>query len=134
MKIENLLNNLIVRIILGLSLVIPLTIISLVFGVHGLILGYSGIVDANLIFLLIGIITIVGFLGIIGSYWRIFRSSQIMSDKERRILIILLFCGITASIALCVWSLIFKEIIASLIFILLSTIGILFIYATPKKL
>lgn len=131
---EELLNKRITRIIIGVSLAIPFTAISIVLGWHGLLLGFGGIASGNILFILIGITTIIGFVGIAGAWRRLLKSSNLMSKEEQNKIRTMLFFGLASSLVLCVWSFFKADIITILILSLLLLFSVFFIYATPKRL
>lgn len=131
---EELLNKRITRIIIGVSLAIPFTAISIVLGWHGLLLGFGGIASGNVLFILIGITTIIGFVGITGAWRRLLKSSKVMSKEEQNKIRTMLFFGLASSFILCVWSVFKTDLITISILYLLLLFSVFFIYATPKKL
>lgn len=131
---ENLLNNKLTRRIIGGVIGIPLTMISIVLGFHGLILLYAGVKDLELYPLSLGIATITGFIGIIGAWKRISASSEEMSEKEKSIIRAMLFCGFLSSAGLSVWAFTSNEPEVGVTLLLLTLGSIGFIFATPKKL
>jgi len=130
---EAFLNYKISRLIIGIGIGLPATAISVILGFHGLILGYGGIKEANIFFLFMGIITITGFIGIIGAWWRLIISTENTSKTNQNKIRSMLFYGLATSIALSIWSLYsdFRTLPVPLTLILAGTF---FIYATPKKL
>lgn len=132
---ERILNNRIVRIIVGLVIGVPLTALAFVAGVHGLLIGYGGIVKGEPLWIIIGVITVVGFIGISGAWRRILKSSISMTGKERQVVRAMLFCGVASSLSLTVWSyFIEKTLVVPLILVVLALGGFVFILATPKLL
>lgn len=131
---ENFLNNRIIRIVIGTAVGIPLTTISIILGFHGLVLFYAGIKDAELLPFLIGVVTITGFIGIIGAWKRIFTSSEEMTEKEKNTTRVMLLFGSLTSLGLSAWAFKSSELEFAAILLLLSLGAVAFIYATPKKL
>jgi len=131
---EYLLNNIFIRIIVSIFIGIPISALALVTGLHGLVLGYAGIVNIELWLILIGIITITGFIGLAGAWLRLFESTTSMTEPYRHKTRIMLFLGLISSSALSVWSILLDGL--SLISFLLMSLamgGLLFILATPKS-
>ena len=131
---EVILNNRIVRIIIGTAIGIPLTAISVVLGLHGLVLLYAGIKEMELVPFSMGLVTVTGFIGIYGAWKRIFKSSDEMTESERSKVRIMLGFGFLSSLGLALWALSSSEAEATIIMLLLAVGAIAFIYATPKKL
>jgi len=133
MKMEVFLNYRISRLIIDIGIGLPATALSVILGFHGLILGYGGIKEANIYFLFIGLITITGFIGIIGAWWRLMSSTENTSKSEQNKIRVMLFYGLATSVALLMWSL-YSDYRTLLIPVTLILAGTFFIYATPKKL
>ncbi len=131
---EKIFNNRIVRLIIGVAIGIPLTAISVVLGLHGLILLYAGIKEMELVPFSIGVVTITGFIGIYGAWERIFRSSEVMTECEKSRVRVMLAFGFISSFGLGLWALYSSEMEATIIMFLLAAGAVTFIYATPKKL
>ena len=131
---EKIVNNRIVRLIIGVAIGIPLTAISVVLGLHGLILLYAGLKEMELAPFLIGVVTITGFIGIYGAWKRIFRSSEVMTEGEKSRVRVMLASGFISSFGLGLWALYSSEMEATIIMFLLAAGAVAFIYATPKKL
>ncbi len=130
---EVFLNYRVSRLIIGAAIGIPATAISVILGFHGLILGYAGIKEADIYFLFMGVITITGFIGIIGAWWRLMVSTRNTSNSKQNIIRSLLLYGLATSVALFMWSL-FSDYRTLPIPLTLILAGTFFIYATPKKL
>jgi hypothetical protein len=133
MKMETFLNYRVSRLIIGTAIGIPATIISVILGFHGLILGYAGIKEADIYFLFMGIITITGFVGIIGAWCRLIISTHNTSNSVQNKIRTMLIYGLATSVALLIWSL-FSDYKTLPIPLTLILAGTFFIYATPKKL
>ena len=131
---ENILNNIFVRIIAGLIVGIPLSALVLVTGAHGLLIGYAGVINSEFWLILVGIITITGIIGIIGAWRRLIDSTYSMSVPYNNKTRTMLFFGVFTSVALTVWTIVIDGVseIASLL-IILSIGGVIFIIATPKS-
>jgi hypothetical protein len=133
MKMETLLNYRISRIVIGAGIGLPLTAVSIVLGFHGLIIGYGGITEGNILFLFIGVITITGFIGIFGAWWRLLTSTDETTKIKQNKIRTMLFYGLATSVALLMWSL-YSDINTLPISLLLIIASTIFMYATPKKL
>ena len=131
---EKLLNNIIVRIVIGATVGLPLTAISIVLGFHGLVLFYAGVKELELIPFSLGLVTITGFIGIIGAWKRIFITSEVMTEKEKNTTRVMLIFGLLTSLALSIWAFRTSEPEGGIILLALSFGAGAFIYATPKKL
>jgi len=132
-KMENLLNNKIVRIVFSIFIGIPVTAIILLASIYGLTFGLAGIPEGNLSMLSIGIINITGIIGAIGAWKRIYTTSIKMSEDEKNTTKAMLYSGVFSSLCLSVSAIYFSEIGAAFIFILLAFGSATFIYATPKN-
>ncbi len=138
---EAFLNYRISRIVIGIAVGLPLTVISIVGGLYGLAIGYGGILAIGhgslsrdgLSFLFIGIISITGFIGITGVRRRLITSTENTSKTEQNKTRVMLFYGLATSIVLLMCSLYndYNTLLIPLTLILSCT---LFIDATPKKL
>jgi hypothetical protein len=138
---EAFLNYRISRIVFGITIALPLTVISIVGGLYGLAIGYGGILAIGhgslsrdgLSFLFIGIISITGFIGITGVRRRLITSTENTSKTEQNKTRVMLFYSLATSIALLMCSLYndYNTLPIPLTLILTCT---LFIYATPRKL
>jgi uncharacterized Tic20 family protein len=130
---EAFLNYRISRIVFGIAIALPLTAISIVAGLYGLVLGYGGIIGAGLYLLFIGMISITGFIGITVVWRRLKTSTENTSKTEKNKTRVRLFCGLVTSIALLMCSLYndCKTLPMPLTLILFYT---LLIDATPRKL
>ncbi len=132
--IEKTLNMLLVRIAVGIIIGIPLTVLAVVAGAHGLVLTYGGIVDGKYLLILFGIVTITGFMGISGAWLRLLKPSTVMSNKYRNVTRGMLFYGLASSVALSAWSIISEGMsVISLLLIVLSLGGTAFVHATPRE-
>ena len=130
---EELLNKRIIRIVIGVTIGIPFTAISIPLGWHGMLLGFGGIASGNVLFISIGITTITGFVGIAGAWRRLLKSTEVISKEELNRIRIMLFCGLASSLALCIWAIIKANIVTILALSLLLLFSVFFIYATPKN-
>jgi len=129
---QNIFNSLIFRFVIGVCIGIPFTGISLILGLHGLFIGYGGIVEGNMFFLAIGVITVTGFIGIAGAWARIFSSTEKMSTENRDVIRLMLYCGFISSMGLLGWAL-YADVRTSVVPILLLICSAFFILATPKN-
>lgn len=129
---ETLLNSRIFCIIIGTAIGIPFTAVSIILGLHGLVIGYGGIIEGDILLLAIGIITITGFIGISGAWLRLFSSTEEMSIEEQKRIRTMLLNGLVASLALFGWAL-YSDIKVSLFALALLMCVAFFIQATPKK-
>lgn len=130
---EEFLNLKITRIAIGALIGIPVTAVSIVLGFHGLVLLYAGIKEFEIFSFSLGIVTITGFIGIIGAWKRIYSSSKNLSEKEKQSIRSMLIIGFLSSIALSYWALSSSEKEISLALFMLSFGALAFIYATPKN-
>ena len=131
---EYIFNNIFVRIIAGILIGIPVSVVALVSGAHGLLLGYAGIITVEFWLVLVGIITITGFIGIIGAWRRLIDSTVSMSVKYNNKTRSMLFFGIFTSVALTIWSIVIDGVSEmTLLLIILCMAGVMFIIATPKS-
>ncbi len=131
---EKLLNNRIVRIVIGTAIGIPVTAFSIVLGLHGLILFYAGVKEAELLPLFLGVVTVTGFIGIVGAWKRLLSSTEEMDKKEKRNVRAMLMFGLLSSLALGAWAFSSSEPEIAIILLVLSLGAGVFIYATPEKL
>ena len=131
---ERLLNNIFVRIIVGITIGLPITPLALMYGIHGLVIGFQGLVEGNYLSLLIGALSVAVLIGIIGAWWRLFRSSDKMKMKERKAVRIMLFCGMISCLGLAAWAL-FLELTPKilLLFVLPALAGAVFVSSTPLR-
>lgn len=130
---EAILNNPKIRVVVGLVLGAPLTLIAIFLGCYGLILGYAGIVENKPFWFLAGLLTVSGFVGILGAWWRIIVSTRSITGSRLRTLRLMLFAGAGTSFALAVWALLIQSgVILVLLLFALTLIGTLFIRATPE--
>ena len=131
---ENTLNNIIVRFIVGIFIGLPFTATALFAGAHGLILGYAGIVNAEFGMAIIGILTGTGFIGIVGAWLRLIEPTHSMSSRYLRITRLMLYSGFITSASFTIWVVTIEGLTEISMPIIILTIGsILFITATPKK-
>ena len=129
---EKLLNNRIVRIVIGTAIGVPVTAISIILGLHGLILLYAGIKEVEVLPFSLGVVTITGFVGIVGAWKRLFTSSEDMTEKQKTNTRTLLVFGLLSSLALSIWAMSSSEPEMAAILFMLSFGAGVFIYATPK--
>lgn len=137
-NLSNKLDNLTVRILIGIFFLLPITLfMSFVFGLPALFHNYAMIamiplrgMDSvrDLFFNVYGLINIFGLLGIIGLWIRIFGQHTNFSAKKRKITIIFLTCGIIYSFTM----FFFVTLMTNAIFISIALVQKLFIVATPK--
>ncbi len=73
---EAFLNYRISRVVFGIAIGLPLTAISIVTGLYGMLMGYGGIIGAGLNFLFIGVMSITTFIGITGVWRRLITSTE----------------------------------------------------------
>lgn len=133
MEMESFLNNTRNRVALGLLVGAPFTLIATILGAHGLILGYGGIVKSDPALLLAGILTLSGFVGICGAWWRVFTSTDSMSCTSRDVVRVMLFVGAGTSLSLAAWALLLEGGALLVVPLVISAVGgVLFIRATPK--
>lgn len=129
------LNNVYLRIIIGIFIGLPLTATSLIGGAHGLVLGYAGIVNAMFGLLLMGILTITGFIGIFGAWLRLLESTYSMSDRYRIKTRVMLYFGLVTSSILYILAIYTDGLsLLSMPFIAMTIGSVLFIIGTPKIL
>lgn len=102
-------------------------------GLHGLVLFYAGAKEAELLPLSLGVVTITGFIGILGAWKRIYSSSEEMSEKEKSTTRIMLLFGCLSSFGLSAWAFNSSEPESAIILLLLALGAVAFIYATPKN-
>ncbi len=132
--IEKKLDKLSLRIFIGAIFGVPLTAISLVAGIYGLVFGYAGLVGGGVWLIIIGVVTITGLIGICGAWRRLLKTSNLMTKRERKIIRNMLFCGFLSSFVITAWLLYVDGISElSLILIILSLGGVVFILGTPKN-
>ncbi len=131
---EYILNNIFVRIIIGILVGLPITAAALIGGAHGLVLGYAGIVNAKIGLFLFGVLTITGFIGISGAWRRLLEPTNSMTEKYKNKTRSMLFYGLTTSTALSIWAVYSEGLtVISLPLVILTLGSILFIMATPKS-
>ena len=135
--IETTLNSWRVRLIIGILLGIPLAMLAYLFGVQSLMFTAYGIAGMEFLLLVAAASTILGFAGICGVWARLLFSSNKMTEKVRRTVRFLLWCGVVSSSGLAVWTL-FGELsgtpIVSFLLGMLALTEYAFIKATPKIL
>jgi hypothetical protein len=131
---EYALNNIIVRIIVGITVGSSITAIALIGGAHGLVLGYAGIINAEFGLTLFGILTITGFIGICGAWCRLLKPTYSMSQRFITRIRYMLFFGLVTSAILSIWALYIEGLTVITMPLLALTLGcILFIMGTPKS-
>lgn len=131
---ENILNNIYVRIIMGVFIGIPFTSTALFAGAHGLILGYAGIVEEKFSMAILGILTITGFIGIIGAWLRIIEPTSSMSSRYLKITRLMLYSSFITSVSLTIWAFYLEGLTETSMPVIILIVGsILFIAATPKS-
>lgn len=124
----------IIRISLGL-LAIMLVPPVLFMAIHGLMLGYGGIKDFNLLLISMGLATVLGLLGFSGGAYRLSKPLSAMSNKQIKIARLLLISGIVSGLYLggaCLYS--GMPISITLLCALITIVGGLFLHATPKSI
>ena len=85
------------------------------------------------ILLLAGILTLSGFVGICGAWWRVFASTDSMSCKSRNVVRAMLSLGACTSLVLAAWGVLLGGgVILVLPLVVLALGGVLLIQATPK--
>ena len=131
---EDLLNKKHIRIIIGIVIAAPFTAGAIIFGLYGIIMGIGGIAEQSPVLLLLGLITISGLIGVSGAWRRLLKTTNEINYKEQNKIRTMLFFGLASALALLAWSIYFKWPLAITICVLISTLNVLFIYATPKKL
>jgi len=132
-KMEELLNNNKIRIVISIFIGIPATAIIALTSIYGLTFGLVGVIEGSLYMLFIGIINISGIIGLIGAWKRIYTTSTKMTEDEKHTTKVMLYIGMFSSLSLSASSFYFSEIAPTFIFILISLGSAAFIYATPKN-
>ena len=90
--------------------------------------------DLELLPFLLGVVTITGFIGIIGAWGRLLISSNDMSVKSSKRIRLMLLSGLLTSLSFLVLA-VYKSEPEGAVFMLALTLGAAaFVYATPKKL
>lgn len=131
---ENLLNKKSTRIIIGVFIATPFTLAAIMFGLYGIMMGISGVVEKSPILFLMGLISISGLIGVLGAWRRLIKPTTELIDKDQNKIRTMLFFGLASTLALFIWSVYFKSSDAIAIFMLILALNAFFIYGTPKKL
>ena len=121
-----------IRIILAL-IGLVLSPVILFMAIHGLILGYAGIMDFSPLLIGMGGATVFGLIGFAGACYRLSRNLVSMSKKQKMVSRALLVSGIASGIYLiigCLYS--GMPLSITLLCVVVTVGGGVFLYATPK--
>jgi hypothetical protein len=137
-KLAQVFDRLWVRLAMGISLGVPLTLFSVVFGFLGVIQGLGGLItatdsSAKALFGGMAIASIFGPLGVAGAWMRIWTAHREFTVTGRRIALTLLGCGICSAIAIASYfSITGLDWRVALTAIMAAILGIAFVIATPR--
>jgi hypothetical protein len=120
-----------VRLALGLLVGLPLSVVALFAAPHGLILGYGGGVECSVLFLFVGVLTVLGVVAIIGAWYRLFVRSTDVSCAEAQAIRFCLASGIISSVGLATIAAYDAEVILSVTLSLFALVALVLIKGTP---
>ena len=122
------------RITVGMVAGVPLSVLALASLPDGLALAIGGMQERNVALALLGPIIILSLVGIGGAWRRLTKTQATMTLRERRIVRLLLYCGIISSTYLTAWAFTVPEMrtLIALPLLALSVGGVIFVLATPR--
>ena len=88
------------RLALGALVGFPLSIIAVFAAPQGLVLGYWGIVEGNLLSAFLGLMTMLGVVSIFGAWYRLLVPHANMAAIQARRVRFCLYCGVISSLGL----------------------------------
>ncbi|CAG0988351.1 hypothetical protein MTYP_02143 [Methylophilaceae bacterium] len=101
--LPNLIDHPAVRIALAVVGVL-LTLVALIATPHGIILGYAGIVERDVLLIFIGLMTVFGVIAIFGAWYRLLVPHVEMGKAQARRIRFCLYCGVISSLGLAGWA------------------------------
>lgn len=132
MQIVQIIENKRIKLII-FAIGVLITLAALFGSIYGLVLGYAGITKGQPWLIILGIVTILALLGIIGAWLRYSNNLSTMSQTKRTNTRFFLICGIVASIYLAVGTIYIGGWPEGLLFFLLTFGAGVYLYATPKE-
>jgi len=121
----------VIRLAVGVLLGLPLSVVAVFAVPHGLILGYAGLLEGEVLNLLAGISTILGLLAILAAWYRLIVPRSEMSQPKVRAVRAGLFCGVLCSVGLALWAASASWFLMAAALLLLAATGAMFIRHTP---
>ena len=82
---------------------LPVTAFILFLAVHGLVLGYGGIIKGQIVMILMGLLTVTGLIGVFGAWLRVLTLPKSLSFIK--VINLMLGVGIATCLVLCGWML-----------------------------
>lgn len=120
-----------VRLVVGLFVGLPLSVIAVFAIPHGLILGYAGLTDGGVYNLFAGLSTVFGTVAILGAWYRLIVPRAEMSLPTVRIVRAALYLGIVSSVGLAAWAASAAWFTGAGALVLLVPVGVVFLRYTP---
>lgn len=108
-----------------------LSLVALIAAPHGLVLGYSGLIERSALLIVIGLMTILGVIAIAGAWYRLFLPHTKMARAQARRIRFCLYCGVISGLGLACWPAYEGEFWLSGVLGSLAFIGVALIKGTP---
>ncbi len=132
--LEQAFNDRVVRFLVIILVLVPVTFGALFLGVYGVSLGMLGFRNTNPPLALTGLLTVAGLVGILGAWTRLLVPTERMDTPCRRRVRLLLGCGVCAALGLVLWAWQLEATVLAAAPLLLVICGVLLLLATPSKL
>lgn len=120
-----------VRVTLGVLIGVPFSVVAVFAVPHGVVLGYSGIVEGDPLLISVGLVTVLGVMAIYGAWYRLLVPHTEMLLAQARRIRFCLYCGVTSSSGLAGWAGYEAEFALSATLGLFTIIGVVLIKGTP---
>ena len=129
--LPKLIDRLLVRLILGVLVGFPLSVVAVFAVPHGLVLGYGGIVEREPLGAFSGLMTVLGVIAIVGAWYRLLVPHAEMGATQARRIRFCLWCGVASSLGLAAWAGYETELTLSGVLGLFAVIGGVLIKGPP---
>lgn len=120
-----------VRLALGVLVGFPFSLVAVFAVPHGLVLGYSGIVQRDPLLTFAGFMTVLGVIAIFGAWYRLLVPHAEMVATQARCTRFCLYCGVISSLGLSGWAGYESAFTLSGVLGLFAVVGVVFIKGTP---
>lgn len=121
----------VVRLILGVLVGFPLSLVAVFAVPHGLVLGYGGVVELDPLLAFAGLMTVLGVIAIYGAWYRLLVPHAEMVAAQARRVRFCLYCGVVSSLGLAGWAGYETEFALSGALGFFAVIGVVLVKSTP---
>jgi hypothetical protein len=129
--LSNAIDRPVVRLVLGVLIGFPLSVVALFAAPHGLILGYAGVAEGSPLLIFAGLMTVLGVIAIFGAWYRLFVPHVEMGIAQARGIRFCLYCGVISSFGLAAWAGYERQFLLASALGLFVIAGVVLVKGTP---